>query len=142
MVQQVTVFVENRPGRITEIARVLAEKSVNIRALLIQDRGQFGMAKLLVDDPRKAHIALIESGFAAALKPILAVAIDDQPGGLFALTKVFLQHNVNISDAYGFVIESRKQAVYCAEVDDLARVTTAVREGGFRVLEAPELYEL
>lgn len=142
MAQQVNVFMENKPGRIHSIVKVLAENGVNMRALVIQDRGQFGMLKLLVSDPHKANLALNKAGFACALKPILAVVVDDKPGGLSRLTEFFLTNNVNISDSYGFVLAPGRSAVYCAELDDVSGVAKMVERQGFRVLEDSELYEL
>lgn len=142
MAKQLTVFVENRPGRVEKVAEELFKAKVNIRALTIQDRGEFGLMKLLIDDPQKAYLTLAEKGFACALKDVLAVLINDRPGGLYELTKVFSKENINILDATAFVIESKKQAVFCVEVDDYAAHKGTVEKQGFAVLDDKQLYEL
>jgi hypothetical protein len=142
MAQQINVFVENRPGRIKTVTDILASQSINIRAIVIQDRGGFGVMKILVNDPRKAQLALAAHGLASALRDIVAVPIDDRPGGLRGLLQVFDEGKVNILDAYGFVIDSGTRAVWCVEVDDVAAVEAAVRGHGFSPLADAELYEM
>ena len=140
MTEQITVFVENKPGRITKITRLLTENSINLRALVIQDRGQFGLVKMITDDPKKTNLVLNEAGFACALKPVLAVVIDDRPGGLLKLTETLASENINIADAYGFVVEPGKKAVFCAETDDIGRIQKVLEGRGFGMMEGNEIY--
>ena len=142
MAEQLNVFIENRKGRLGAVARVLADHNINIRAIEIQDRGEFGLVKLIVDDPGRAQKALAEARLACALKPVLAIAIEDQPGGLFRLMQTLGEKGVNVLNAYGFVIESRREAVCCIEVEDAARATAALEGSGFRILADRELYGL
>ena len=88
MAEQLSVFVDNRPGQLNAITGILRDHRINIRAMTMADHRDYGVAKLLVNDPRLAHRALVEQGFAAALKPVLAIAIEDQPGGLHELLVV------------------------------------------------------
>jgi len=141
MAEQVSVFVENKPGRLTKVTGALAAGNINIRALLIQDRGTFGVIKMLVSDPKKAHLALVEAGFACALREIIAVEVADRPGGLHQLCKAFLDNDINIIDAYGFVIEPRQKAIWCVEVENLEKTQNVVEDNGFKVLSECELYE-
>lgn len=142
MAKQLNIFVENKPGRLMSITEILFKNKINMRAMTVQDRGDFGMMKLLVDQPDKAQAALKEQGFAAALKDALAIVIDDRPGGLFKLLQIFNDKKLNIQDAYGFVIESRKSAVLCVEVKDPKGVKEAVEKEGFQVLSDAQLYDL
>jgi len=142
MAKQLTVFVENRPGRVEKVTEALFNNQVNIRAMSIQDRGEFGLMKLLVNDPQKAYLALSDQGFACALKDVLAVVLEDQPGGLHQLTRVFSRNQINMLDATGFVIESRKQAVLCVEVSDYNGIKSSVEKEGFTVLDDQSLYDL
>ena len=122
MAKQVNVFLDNRPGRLRTLTEVLHKNKINIRATTIQSREEFGLVKLLVDKPDEAHLVLQNEGFACAVKDVLAVLMKDKPGGLFALTKVLSDENVNITDAYGFVIESGKKAVFCVEVENPKKI--------------------
>ena len=142
MAKQISVFMENKPGKLQAITEVLFKNNINIRAMTIQDRGEYGLMKLLVDKPNQAHLALLDKGFASALKDVLAILIDDKPGGLNELAKVFLKNNINILDSYGFVIESSREAVWCVEVDDIAAIKDIVNKENFKVLEDQELYEI
>jgi len=142
MAEQINVFVENKPGRIRKVTEILFEEKINIRAIVIQDRTEFGVMKILVDAPRKAQLALADQGFACALKSILAIAMDDTPGGLFKVLSVLEEKGINILDAYGFVVESKKLAVWCVEVENQAEAKAAVESWGFRVLRDTEIYEL
>ncbi|MDG5814637.1 ACT domain-containing protein [Chitinispirillales bacterium ANBcel5] len=142
MAEQINVFVENKPGRLNRITRILGENNINMRAIVIADRENYGIVKILVSDPRKAHLLLSEEGFACALKKVLAVSFGDTPGSLYQLTETLSGVNVNIIDAYGFVIESSKEAVLCIEVKDYQFAKTIVEKNGYRILSDDELYEL
>ena len=142
MAEQVSVFIENKPGRLNAITRILAETGIDIRAMTIADHRDYGVAKLLVSDARAAQRALVGEGFAAALKPILAVAIEDRPGGLHELLEILAEHRINVRDAYGFVGEPHRRAVWCMEVDDPAEAARLVAARGFRALDDDALYRL
>lgn len=142
MAKQISVFMENKPGKLQAITDVLFKNGINIRAMTIQDRGEYGLMKLLVDKPNQAHLALLDKGFASALKDVLAILINDKPGGLNELAKVFFKNKINILDSYGFVIESSKQAVWCVEVENIIAIKDIVNRENFKVLEDQELYEI
>ena len=142
MAEQVSVFIENKPGRLNAITRILAECRIDIRAMTIADHRDYGVAKLLVSDPRTAQRALAGDGFAAALKPVLAVAIADRPGGLHELLEILAEHRINVRDACGFVGEPHRRAVWCMEVDDPAEAARLVAARGFGVLDDDALYRL
>lgn len=144
MAKQLTIFLENRPGRMKSISDILLEKNLNIWAFTIQDRGEFGLMKMIVDKPAEAQIALADRGVACALKEVVAVTAADQPGNLDKLTSALLESNVNIKDAYGFVSPTDKQGICYLEVDnpkgvDLGKV---IAEHGFSIVTDKELYEL
>jgi hypothetical protein len=142
MTKQLNIFVENRPGRVKSVSELLSSHEINIRAFTIQDRGNFGVIKLVVDKPQQAYMALAEKGLACAMKDVIAVSINDQPGNLFKLSSVLAENNINISDAYGFVIEPNKTGVCCIEVDNPDKIHSIVESAGFKVLEDKDLYEL
>jgi hypothetical protein len=142
MAKQLNVFVENRPGRVRSVSECLAEGKINIRAFTIQDRGNFGVIKLIVDKPRQAILILQEKGLACALRDILAVSIRDEPGNLHKLTAVLAENQVNISDMYGFVTDPNKTGVCCMEVESPEKIQPIVEKAGFKVLAEEELYEL
>ncbi|MCM8784313.1 MAG: ACT domain-containing protein [Candidatus Omnitrophica bacterium] len=142
MFKQINIFVENRPGRVNSIAKVLSENNINIIIFTIQDRGDFGMVKLLVDKPEQAQLILAEAGFAVALKDICVVSIEDKVGNLYKLTKILLEHKVNIIDAHGF-IGPNKKGICCLEIEDLGLgLEKILSQSGFSIVSEEELYEL
>jgi hypothetical protein len=145
MAKQLNIFVENRPGRLTSITGILSESGLNIRAFTIQDRGDFGLMKLIVDKPQQAYLVLADRGFACALKDIVAIAIDDKPGNLHKLTSVLLEHEVNVLDAHGFVVEPDKRGICCLEVENIKdneSLKQLIEKEGFTVLGEEELYQI
>ncbi len=144
MAKQLNIFVENRPGRLDAITSNLLNSGINIHAFTIQDRGDYGLMKLIVDNPNKAHLALADLGCACALKDILAISIPDKPGNLHKLTTALAENNINIIDAYGFVLQPDKTGICCMEIENLEEsgAEEIVRGIGFTVLQDEELYDL
>lgn len=133
MAKQIHIFVENSVGKLSAISRSLGDNDIDIKALTIQDRGEYGMIKLLVDKPEEARLLLTEKGYAAALKDILVVAIKDEPGGLLGLSEAMAKHSINVLDAYTYTVELGKLAYWCSEVEDLPRAVKLLKEDGFEV---------
>ncbi|MEJ5187233.1 MAG: ACT domain-containing protein [Candidatus Geothermincolales bacterium] len=142
MAHQVNVFLADRPGRLERLTAVLADKGINIRAITIAGSEGFGVAKLLVDRPEEAHEALHREGFSAHLKDVLAVVMDDRPGGLHAVCAALGRKGVNIEDAYGFVVKDRELAVLVMEVEKVPEAESILREAGFTIMGDQELYGL
>ena len=142
MAEQLSVFVDNKPGRLNALTGVLRDHRINIRAMTIANHRDYGVAKLLVSDPHSAHRALAEQGFAAALQPVLAIAIEDRPGGLHELLEILAARQINVLDAYGFVLAPGQRAVWCMEVDDPAEATRLLPTHGLHLLADSELYAL
>ncbi len=142
MAKQIAVFAENKPGRLGQVTRVLSEKGINIRAMTIADSGQFGVIKLLVDRPDDAFQALRAANMAAHEKEVLAILMDDSPGGLQKVAHALEDARVNVSDAYGFIIRSREQAVLILDTDNLATAADLIAAAGLKTLSDEELYGL
>ncbi|MBF0484625.1 MAG: acetolactate synthase [Candidatus Omnitrophica bacterium] len=136
MIYQLTVFLDNRPGRLNVLTGALSAGSINIRAMAIQDREEFGLVKLMVDKPDEALLLLKQNGFACALKPVLAIFLEDKVGGLHELTKTLSDAGLNIQDAYGMAAQS----VFCIESKQLEKIEEVLEEKGFRILSGPEAY--
>lgn len=135
MAKELSVFVDNRPGRLRSVAQVLADNKINVRTMTLQDRGQYGLMKLIVDKPEKASLALKDNGFACAVKDILAIELKDKSGSFLKLADTLTRNKINVEDAYGFVIESNKRAVFCVEVKDLKKLKGLLKKAGFSVVE-------
>ncbi len=142
MAHQVNVFAQNRPGRLERLTEVLAEEGVNLRAITISGMEDFGVIKLLADDPQRAHRALEREGFSAHLKEVVAVVMDDRPGGLHRVCRVLGEKGVNMEDAYGFVVKDRETAVLVVEVEKIPEAENILRDAGFKLMSDEELYSL
>ncbi len=144
MAKQLTIFMENRPGRINSVCTALEAQGLNIWAFTIQDRGEFGLMKLIVDKPDTAKLALSDKGFACAIKDVLAITAPDKPGNLDKLTSALMKENVNIKDMYGFVSPNDRQGICFLEFEnpDAVDIAELIARFDFRVLTNEELYEL
>lgn len=142
MAQQVNVFAQNQPGRLEHLTQVLMEAGVNIRAITISGAEDYGVVKLLVDAPRAAYEALTREGFSTFMKEVIAVIMDDRPGGLFRICQALRERGVNIEDAYGFVVKDRQTAVLVVEVEAVPEAEAVVESAGFSVMSEEELYSL
>jgi hypothetical protein len=131
---QLTVPVENKPGRLAQVSGILSREKINIRAITISSFGEKGFLNILVDDPKLALKFLDREGIQASLKEIIAVVIDDRPGGMDRLVQLLARERINIENAYGFVLESNKTAVFVVEVSDIDGTQKILREHKFKTL--------
>jgi hypothetical protein len=142
MAHQISVFVENKPGRMERVTEILAKAKVNIRAFTVSGTYEYGVMKFLVDKPDRALEALSSQGVPANKREILAVLMDDRPGGLHRIAKIFGQRKMNIEDAYGFVIQDKKEAVLVVDVEKIGEAKRALKEEGLTMLSDQEIYAL
>lgn len=142
MAHQINVFAQNQPGRLEHLTEVLMEEGVNIRAITIAGADEYGVIKLLVDDPLKAFDALQREGFSAFVKDVIAVIMDDRPGGLHRICRVLGKGGVNIEDACGFVVKDRQTAVLVVEVEKIPEAEEILSGEGFGLMSDEELYSL
>ncbi|MDW7774162.1 MAG: ACT domain-containing protein [Desulfobulbaceae bacterium] len=139
---QVRIPAENKPGVLSRVTAALSREKINIRATTISSFGERGFFNLIVDDPERAKKALNRDGIEAQLREVVAVLITDQPGGLDKLAQFLAAENVNIENAYGFVIESRVQAVFVLEVSDTARVKELLKKAKFEILSSRAMADI
>lgn len=136
---QLSIFAENKPGVLARITWVLAKSKINIRATTISTFDTFGVISLIVDDPQRAKVMLTEAGMTVQLREVLAILIPDRPGGLDQLTQLLFREGININNAYGFVLESAKKAVFVVEVDQIEKTEKLLEENGFKTLDTEAL---
>ncbi len=140
MSQQVSVFAENRPGKIEKITAILKDANINIKAITIADAGDYGIIRLLLDQPQLGHSKLKEQGIAATLKPIVALKVGDHPGGLHQISEILNKNDINIDDAYGFILQNGKDAVFVFQTENIAHAEKILRQSGLEVLADNDLY--
>jgi len=136
---QVTVPTQNTPGKLAEVSKILARERINIRAITISSIGEHGFFNILVDDPNLAKKVLTKEGIQADLAEVIAVILDDKPGSMNNLVQLLSANTINIENAYGFVLESNKTAVFVIQVSDLAKAQNLLKEHKFRTMSAEAL---
>ncbi|MGB5218579.1 MAG: ACT domain-containing protein [Smithella sp.] len=139
---QLSIFAENKSGKLAQITGVLAKEKINIRATTIATADTFGIINLIVDDPRRAEAALAAAGMTVHLREVLAVLIPDTPGGLDSLMQLLYQEGVNINNAYGFVLETSRKAVFVVDVDQREKTEKLLEQKGFKTLDSKSLSDM
>ena len=142
MPHQVSVFAENKPGKLNRVTEILSTNNINIRAITISDTGDYGIIKLLIDKPTEGNECLLNAGIASTLVSIVAIIIDDTPGGLHKATSLLSSKNVNVEDAYGFTIREKNHAVFVFQVKDVLSTEKILKDAGFTIISDNELYYL
>lgn len=137
--RQLSVFAENKPGSLARVTRVLSREKINIRATTISTSDAFGVINLIVDDPEAAHKALSAEGIMVTMKDVLAVLIDDRPGGLDRLIQLLYNEKLNINNAYGFVLEAAKSAVFVLDIEQMHKALEIIKKAGYKVLDTEGL---
>jgi hypothetical protein len=141
-VEQISVFIENKSGRLAEIARILGEAGINIRALSLADTSDFGILRLIVNDREKAKIVLKENGFTVSKTEVVAVEVPDTPGGLYRILRMLDSEGINVEYMYAFVERSGENAVIIFRFDETEKAINTLMEKGFTVLEGEKLYSM
>ena len=141
-ITQLSVFLENRAGRLADIATTLGDIGVNIRAMSLADTTDFGVLRLIVNDTAKARQVLKDLGFAVRLTEVLAVEIPDRPGELGRLLRIIEQAGLNLEYVYGFVEKNSDNAILIIRFDDLDRAIAAIQAKGIRILDDSRLSRL
>jgi hypothetical protein len=141
-IKQISIFMENKPGRMARVAKTLSDADVNIRALTIAEAGDFGVIRMVVDDTEKGYRVLRDGGFTVSETDVLAVEIKDIPGGLYEIAKTLGESNINMDYAYAFVTAKAERAMLILRVDDLKRATQVLNEAGVRLATREEIQNI
>jgi hypothetical protein len=141
-VEQISIFLENKPGSLAEVTRILGEAGVNIRALSLADTKDFGILRLIVNDNEKAQEILGKKGFTVRKTEVVAVVVPDRPGGLADILKVLVEAKINVEYLYAFVQHSGKEAIIIFRFDETDRAIEVLSHKDLRILKGQELYAL
>jgi hypothetical protein len=139
---QISVFLENKAGRLAEVMGILAEAEVNIRALALADTSDFGVLRLIVNDNQKAVTALKSRGFTVGETDVVAVEVEDRPGGLYSLLEILQRSKINVEYMYAFVQQSKNNAVMIFRFDNIDAAVKILQENGMTVINGSEVYTL
>ncbi|MEW6115510.1 MAG: ACT domain-containing protein [Nitrospirota bacterium] len=141
-VQQISIFLENRKGRLQEALEVLGKAKINIRALSIADTSEFGILRLIVPDPDKAKKVLEKNKFTVGENEVIAVEVSDRPGGLAEVLRALNNADLNVEYMYAFVEKKGEKAVVVLRTENVNAGIKALKKAGINMLSAKEVYKL
>ena len=138
-VNQISVFVENRPGTLNAMTKILADANIDLRAFSLAETTDFGIARMIVDDVYDAQNVLKDNGYVSSLTPVLAVKVPDVPGGLNSVLSGFTENDINVEYMYGFRGKDPKSAYMIFRISDVKAGAAALKSKGVKVLQEEEL---
>ena len=139
-IQQLSIFVENKSGRLAEITETLAAANVDIRAISVADTSDFGLLRLIVDRPQEAVEALKKANLTVSLTSVIAVGINDKPGEFAKAMRVLADNHISVEYMYAFISRDKGKAYVILRVEDSEKATKALSENGIALLNAEEIY--
>lgn len=142
LLKQLSVFVENKSGRLSEITRLLAENGINLRALSIADTTKFGILRIIVDKPALAVEILKEAEMTVNLTDVLAISISDKPGGLAKPLELLYEKGIGIEYMYAFIGNTGGKAYVILRVENNDAAIDVLTKAGISLLRADEIYTL
>jgi hypothetical protein len=140
--EQISIFLENRTGRLSEVAEILALAQVNIRALSLADTSDFGILRLIVDDNEKAEKALRDNGLTAQKNEVVAVEVEDRPGGLHRILAVLKNAGINVEYMYAFIKQTGDRAIMIFRFNRPDEAIRVLADRGFTVIGGDRLHTL
>ncbi|MEG2813629.1 MAG: ACT domain-containing protein [Oscillospiraceae bacterium] len=135
IIKQISVFIENKRGRLAEITKVLKEANIDIRALSIADTKDFGILRLIVNDADKAIDILKKDGFTVSITKVIGIGIDDKPGGLAKAMLVLNQNQISVEYMYAFISRTAQTAYVILRVEDNELAIKVLTENDFQIME-------
>ena len=141
-VKQISVFLENKPGYLFSMTKVLAEHNIDMRAFSLAESSDFGIARIIVDDVLATATILKDAGFVCSLTPVLAVSVPDVPGGLNQVLELLSADEINVEYMYAFLGGQSDKAYMIFRVTDVPRAAASLTASGIRLVGQDELSEL
>ena len=140
--EQISIFIENKAGRLSDVTGILAQAKINIRALAVADTSDFGVLRLIVDDNARAEEALKDSGFTVRKTRVVAVKVDDNPGGLHNILNILKNANINVEYMYAFIQQSGDKAIMIFRFDQTEEAINILMDKGVTVIDGKTLSTL
>ena len=142
-IEQISVFLENKPGSLYNMTDVLAKNGIDMRALSLAEASDFGIARIITDDVYKTSMVLKEAGFVCSLTSVLGVRIPDVPGGLSNVIGILTEAEVNVEYMYAFMGDRKENSAYMIfRVTDTAKAAKALTQQGIRLAEPEDIRNL
>lgn len=141
-VKQISIFVENKEGRIKKAIDTLAKENINIRALSIADTAKYGILRLIVSDNAKAIEALEKNNFVVKENEVIILAIPDEPNGLNSTLAIFDEKNINLEYLYAFVSSKTDEAIVVMRLENMEKAIEALKDFNIKILDNKDIKEL
>ena len=142
LVKQISIFLENSKGRLFSVTKILAENNINIRALSIADTTDFGILRLIVNDPDQAYKVLKENNFTVRITEVVAVEIPDTPGGLCSVLEELSEHSIAVEYMYAFLGSVSAKAMVILKIDDVEKASLILNSSKINLIHSDEVYRL
>jgi hypothetical protein len=141
-VEQISIFLENRPGALEGVTKVISDANINIRALSLADTSDFGILRLIVNDVEKARGILKEKGYTVKRTEVVAVEVPDRPGGLHSIMAALSNKGINVEYMYAYVERSGENAIIIFRFNPIDAAIKVLQESGFTVLPGEKVYAM
>ncbi|MBR4448135.1 amino acid-binding protein [Methanobrevibacter sp.] len=142
VVKQISIFVENKEGRIKKAIDTLAKENINIRALSIADTTKYGILRLIVSDNENAIEALEKDGFIVKENEVLLLTVPDRPNGLNSTLAVFDEKGINLEYLYAFVSSKTDEAIVVMRLENMEKAIEALEAKNIKILETEDIKDL
>ena len=139
IVHQISIFLENRAGQLAQVTRVLADNSIDMRAISIAETSEYGVLRLIVDDAEKATAVLLENGYILSMTPVTVVAVPDQPGGLVPVLEALAEGDLDIEYMYSLFTHREGKAYMVFRIADEAKFIQLLAAHGVALADKEEL---
>ena len=142
LIKQISIFLENKKGRLAEVADTLSKANINIRALCVADTTDFGIVRLIVDHPDLAYEVLKKAGFTTSTTQVIAVEMPDKPGALAKVLNVLRAKDINLEYVYAFIGKRGEYAIHVLRVENMPEALKTLAENGMKAINNEELLKL
>lgn len=142
LIKQISVFLENKSGRLAEVTKVLGQNNIDISALSIADTTDFGILRLIVNNPDEALKVLKDNEFTVSSTNVIAIAVEDKPGGLSKALEILEKQEIGIEYMYAFVGKASDEALVILRVDEANKAIDVLAKNGIKVLSSDKVYKL
>jgi hypothetical protein len=140
--KQISVFLENKEGRLKKAISILSQASINIRALSIADTSEFGILRLIVPEPELAQEKLEENNFVVKVNEVIAVEVPDQPGGLDSILSILYNAKINVEYLYAFVEKNEDKAIVVIRTENIDEGIKALEDSDIKVMSSKDVDKL
>ena len=139
-VEQISIFLENKPGALERVTMLLRDANINIRTLSLADTSDFGILRLIVNNVPATIKVLNDNGLRVSKTTVVAVEVPDRPGGLHSILEVLAKHSINVEYLYAFVEKSGENAVIIFRFDSPDSAIEVLQKNGFKIIPGEKLY--